>query len=50
MKGWALASRFYKATPGTKQGRLDQFHAALVAMGNAHAARFEDPCCVTTHF
>ena len=48
MRGWALASRFYRAAIGTKQERLDRFHAALVAIGNADATRFAN-CYDITH-
>ena len=42
MKGWKLTSKFYVETSGTKEFKLDKFHAALIAIGKDHAVSFSE--------
>ena len=42
MKGWKQTSKFYVETSGTKEFKLDKFHAALIAIGKDHAVSFSE--------
>ena len=42
MKGWKLASKYYTENSGSKEFKLEKFHAALVGIGKAQAVSFKE--------